>query len=53
MSLVRTRGRVYPQGMDAGAILDTSLTDAEGRTATVGERVAGRPAVLVFVRHFG
>jgi hypothetical protein len=34
-------------------LADIALTDADGTSVLVGSAWQGRPAVLVFIRHFG
>lgn len=38
---------------DADAIADVVLEDADGREVVLGELWAERPAVVVFLRHYG
>jgi hypothetical protein len=38
---------------DAGAIADVVLQDAGGADVRLGDLWAERPAVLVFLRHYG
>lgn len=39
--------------MDAAAIADIVLPDADGNDVRVGDLWSERPAVLVWLRHFG
>ena len=39
--------------MDLGALEALSLPSADGETVRLGDLWAGRPVILVFLRHFG
>ncbi|MBX5470138.1 MAG: AhpC/TSA family protein [Thermoleophilaceae bacterium] len=52
LGIAKTRQRVSPPE-DATDIADVVLQDAEGRDVRVGDLWRDRPAVLVFLRHYG
>jgi len=43
----------YTRDVDASALGDIELPDADGRVHRLGELWGERPVVLVFLRHFG
>jgi len=52
LDTVRERQQTHPPG-DASALENVVLHDPEGRPVRLGDLWSERPAVLVFVRHFG
>ena len=45
--------RSYPSAMDIESLAGLELQDADGVAHRVGELMADRPVVLVFLRHYG
>jgi len=52
LDTVRERQRTNPP-TDASVLEDVVLSDPDGRQVRLGDLWRERPAVLVFVRHFG